>query len=59
MGDIRVLHPLGLDALIAELRRRGYLVMGPTVRGDAIITGDLFTADDLPRGIGDSQEPGE
>lgn len=59
MGDIRILDPLGLDALIAELRRRGYRVMGPTVRGDAIVTGDLFTADDLPRGIGDRQEPGE
>lgn len=58
MDDIRILEPAGLDALIAELHRRGYRVVGPTVRGDAIVTGDIRTADDLPRGIGDEQEAG-
>ncbi|WP_062460789.1 4Fe-4S dicluster domain-containing protein [Demequina soli] len=58
MDDIRILEPRGLDALISELRRRGYRVVGPTVRGDAIVTGDLHAASDLPQGVGDSQEPG-
>ncbi|WP_062377044.1 4Fe-4S dicluster domain-containing protein [Demequina pelophila] len=59
MDDIRVLEPSGLDALIAELRNRGFRVVGPTVRGDAIVTADLTTAEDLPRGIGDEQEAGK
>ena len=58
MDDIRILEPSGLDALIVELRRRGYRVVGPTVRGDAIVTADIAAASDLPRGIGDTQEPG-
>ncbi|WP_062385072.1 4Fe-4S dicluster domain-containing protein [Demequina iriomotensis] len=58
MDDIRILKPEGLDALIAELRRRGYRVVGPTVRGDAIVTGDIHVASDLPQGVGDTQEAG-
>ncbi len=59
MDDIRILSTSGLDALIAELRRRGYRVVGPTVRGDAIVTADIHTSEDLPRGVGDTQEPGK
>ncbi|WP_062529088.1 4Fe-4S dicluster domain-containing protein [Demequina rhizosphaerae] len=58
MDDIRILEPDGLDGLIAELRRRGYRVVGPTVRGDAIVTADIRAASDLPQGVGDTQEPG-
>ena len=58
MDAIRILEPSGLDALIVELRHRGYRVVGPTVRGDAIVTADIAAASDLPRGIGDTQEPG-
>ncbi|MDN4475798.1 4Fe-4S dicluster domain-containing protein [Demequina sp. SYSU T00192] len=58
MDDIRILEPDGLDGLIAELRRRGYRVVGPSVRGDAIVTGDIHAAADLPKGVGDEQEAG-
>ncbi|WP_084075521.1 4Fe-4S dicluster domain-containing protein [Demequina sp. NBRC 110052] len=59
MGDIRILNPPDLGTLIAELRARGYRVMGPTVRGDAIVTGEIRTVSDLPRGRGDTQRPAE
>ena len=55
--DIRILSTSGLESLIAELRSRGYKVMGPTVRGDAIVTGEIRAASDLPRGVGDEQDP--
>ncbi|MFN3866777.1 MAG: 4Fe-4S dicluster domain-containing protein [Demequina sp.] len=57
MDDIRVLPATGLDGLIAQLRSRGYRVMGPTLRDDAIVTGEIRAASDLPRGIGDEQNP--
>jgi len=58
MGDdIRILPTAGLDALIRELRSRGYQVMGPSVRGDAIVTTEIREASDLPRGVGDRQDP--
>ncbi|WNM23509.1 4Fe-4S dicluster domain-containing protein [Demequina capsici] len=56
MGDIRILRPSGLDALITELRSRGFRVVGPTPRGDAIVTGEIRSASDLPQGVGDSQD---
>jgi formate hydrogenlyase subunit 6/NADH:ubiquinone oxidoreductase subunit I len=48
----------GLDALIGALRRAGYTVLGPTVRDGAVVTGEVATVDDLPRGVGDDQQPG-
>lgn len=57
MGDIRILNPPDLGTLIAELRARGFQVMGPTLRGDAIVTGEIRTVSDLPRGVGDEQRP--
>ncbi|WP_297080799.1 4Fe-4S dicluster domain-containing protein [uncultured Demequina sp.] len=57
MDDIRILSTSGLGALIDELRQRGYQVMGPTVRGDAIVTGEIRAASDLPQGVGDQQDP--
>ncbi|WP_062202865.1 4Fe-4S dicluster domain-containing protein [Demequina salsinemoris] len=56
MDDIRILQASGLDALIEELRSRGFRVVGPTLRGDAIVTGEIRAASDLPRGKGDSQD---
>ncbi|MFP4635584.1 MAG: 4Fe-4S dicluster domain-containing protein [Nitriliruptoraceae bacterium] len=47
-----------LDTLIAALRTDGYRVMGPTVRDDAIVHGELRERDDLPRGWTDEQGPG-
>lgn len=57
MDDIRILSISGLGTLIAELRSRGYRVVGPVIRGETIVTGEIRTVADLPHGIGDVQEP--
>jgi ferredoxin len=48
----------GLQALLRVLRKKGYRVIGPTVRDQAIIYDDIETLDDLPRGWTDEQEGG-
>ena len=57
MDDIRILSVDGLDALIQELRERGYTVMGPSVHGDAIVITEIDEASDLPRGVRDRHGP--
>jgi sulfhydrogenase subunit beta (sulfur reductase) len=47
-----------LDALFAALRRRGYVVIGPTVRSGSLVYDEIDTADDLPAGWVDVQEGG-
>ncbi len=44
--------------LIEALVRRGYRVLGPTVRDGAIVCGPIASIDDLPVGWGDDQAPG-
>jgi ferredoxin len=53
-----VLEPTALQALIDALRGRGYRPIGPVLRQGAITLGDLTGVEDIPRGIGDSQEKG-
>ena len=53
-----VVEPAALDDLIAALRRRGFRVLGPTVRDGAIVYDELRTADELPVGWTDRQEAG-
>ncbi len=53
-----VLLPQALDDLIEALRRRGYRVLGPTVRDGAIVYDELEDAAQLPTGWTDRQEPG-
>ena len=48
----------GLQALVDLLAAEGYTVLGPTVRAGAVVPGRVTTVDDLPRGWGDTQEPG-
>jgi ferredoxin len=48
----------GLEALVSELRRRRYRVIGPTVRDGAIVADEITAAADLPAGYGDDQRPG-
>lgn len=48
----------GLVDLFVELQRRGYVVVGPTIRQDAIVYDRLESVDDLPRGWTDRQEAG-
>ncbi len=48
----------GLDDLIGVLAGDGFTVLGPTVRDGAVVPGRLGSVDDLPRGVGDDQQPG-
>lgn len=48
----------GLQALIEALLRRGYRVLGPTIRDQAIIYDDLAAITDLPQGWTDEQDGG-
>jgi hypothetical protein len=48
----------GLDALFEALTRCGLTVVGPTVRGDAIVLAELAPAAELPYGRGVETEAG-
>ncbi len=48
-----------LGELLEALRRRGYTVVGPTIRQGAIVYDQIHTLDDLPRGWTDRQAPGQ
>ena len=54
----RILDLAGLDGLIASLARRGYPVVGPTVRDGAIVYDELESAAALPAGWTDVQDGG-
>ena len=47
-----------LQSLIDELRKRGYLVVGPTIDQEAIVYLELNSVEQLPRGWTDEQAPG-
>ena len=54
-------HILGADQLgklIEVLSSKGYAVVGPTVRDGAIVYDHIESANDLPRGWTDEQNPG-
>jgi sulfhydrogenase subunit beta (sulfur reductase) len=53
-----ILAPEALEDLIGALRRRGFRVLGPTVRDGAIVYDELESAAELPAGWTDRQEPG-
>ena len=57
MTDVRVFDSDGLDAAIAVLRRRGYEVLGPTLRDDVVTYAPIESVADLPAGRGDEQAP--
>ncbi len=57
-GEARVVDADGLSALFEALRSRGYTVVGPTVRGGAIVVAELASAADLPFGWGVEAEAG-
>ncbi len=48
----------GLQALLDALRQRGYRVVGPTLRDQAIVYDDIASLADLPRGWSDVQDGG-
>ena len=54
-------HILGADQLgklIEALVRKGYEVIGPTLRDGAIVYDNVESVEDLPAGWTDEQEPG-
>ena len=53
-----VIASSALQALIEELRRRGYRVVGPVMRDQAIVYDDLTSSSDLPAGWTDEQDGG-
>ena len=53
-----VIAPQALEELIDALRRRGFRVLGPTLRDGAIVYDELESADELPAGWTDVQEAG-
>jgi ferredoxin len=46
-----------LLTLFGALERRGYRIIGPTVRDNAIILDTIHSPNELPRGAGDDQSP--
>jgi len=54
-----VLAASQLENLIEALVRRGYEVVGPTVRDGAIVYDPIESVDDLPAGWTDEQAPGQ
>ncbi len=53
-----VITRAGLDRLFAALARRGFKVIGPTVRDQAILYEEISSTADLPEGWTDEQEGG-
>ena len=53
-----VLERSGLEQLLQALKQEGYVTLGPTVREQAIVYGELHTLQDLPVGLKDWQEGG-
>jgi len=54
----RVLDVAALEELFSVLRAAGYQVIGPTVRGGAIVLAELASAAELPYGTGVELAPG-
>jgi hypothetical protein len=48
----------GLQSLLAALERRGYRVIGPTRRDEAIVYEDMSSTAELPKGWSDEQDAG-
>lgn len=57
--DAGLLDTAGLHRLVNALTERGYRVIGPTVRDNAIVLAELQSGDDLPRGWGVDVSPGQ
>lgn len=58
MAPAALLTARGLHDLVGALVQRGYRVIGPTLRDNAVVLAELTTADELPRGWGVDVGPG-
>ncbi|WP_207768539.1 4Fe-4S dicluster domain-containing protein [Mycobacterium ahvazicum] len=57
-SQVAVFDAAALHRLVEVLIERGYRVIGPTLRDDAIVLAELESANDLPRGWGVDVRPG-
>jgi sulfhydrogenase subunit beta (sulfur reductase) len=57
-SDPAIIERASLDGLLDALRRRGYTVIGPTVRSQSLVYDELRSSADLPAGWVDVQEGG-
>ena len=57
-GEQRVIERDDLDQLLTAIARRGFRLIGPTVRDGAIIYDDISSSADLPAGWTDEQDGG-
>ena len=57
-GDQRMIARADLDDLLGAIARRGFRLIGPTLRDGAIIYDDIASAADLPAGWTDEQDGG-
>ena len=57
VGEL-VFERAGLQALFEALARRGYTLIGPTVRQRAVVYDEIRSVDDLPAGMVDEQDGG-
>ena len=58
IGDQAVLQRADFGQLIEALREQGYLVVGPTLKGKAIVYGEIERESQLPAGWTDEQDAG-
>ncbi|BBX65792.1 4Fe-4S ferredoxin [Mycobacterium saskatchewanense] len=58
-SDAAVFDAAALHRLVEVLMERGYRVVGPTLRDNAIVLDELESAGDLPRGWGVDVAPGQ
>jgi len=58
MTGSHVIERTDFDALLGALSRRGYTIVGPTVRDRAIVYDEIICAADLPVGWTDEQDAG-
>ena len=58
VGSKVVVDIAGLQRLFDTLRSKGYTLVGPTVRDEAVVYGEIRSVEDLPRGWTDEQEKG-
>lgn len=58
-SEFLLLAPSQIDLLIQVLLRRGYEVIGPTIRDGAILYDRLASLEELPKGWTDEQEGGK
>ncbi len=54
-----VIEPAALELLFSVLREKGYHLVGPTIRDNAIVLDTLTSPEDLPIGWEDDHQPGQ